>query len=334
MEQYIKALTPNEEELTVPKLNVDNLVNDAWMAIKEELAKPIPTFGQAKWKDERRIAIKQILTDMQTELMQAKKAQTQDILKFGKALYQKAMKDANAIIERNKQLQKQNEQLTQENSRLKDRLSQVDETAIEKLRQQKDKYIRELQCELGRAKTDAGKAASEATQAKKQAQGMTEQLRAMLSVPEIKEIWDGIQQEKKALQQQVDRWIGSALNTIITFAKSGQSLFTREQDTAVRLGIIAQSFKSGLDSTDSSQRMKATHALLEQADWSDLTDYKINFARLRTEQTCNEMTVTKAVLESLVLAAGGRGTTSLGGGGTAGELTNWDGTKKKTGWGR
>ena len=163
---------------------------------------------------------------------------------------------------------------------------------------------------------------------------MAEQLREMLSVPEIKDIWEGIQQEKKAIRQQIDQWIGKALNTIITFAKSGQSLFTQEQDSAVRLGIIAQAFKSALDSTDGSQRMKATQDLLEQADWSDLTAYKINFARLRTEQTSNEMTITKAVLETLVLAAGGRGGINSGGGSTVGELTNWDGTKKKTGWGR
>lgn len=58
-----------------------------------------------------------------------------------------------------------------------------------------------------------------------------------------------------------------------------------------------------------------THDLLEQADWSDLTAYKISFARLCTEQTCNEMAVMKTVLETLVLAAGGCGTTSFGGGG-------------------
>lgn len=334
LEQYIKALTPDVEGLKIPKLNVDNLVNDAWMTIKEELAKPIPPFGQAKWKDERKAAIKQILTDMQTELFNAKNEQKDEIRKLGKALYHKAMKDANAIIEQNKQLQEQNEKLVQENNRLKDKLSQVDETAIEKLRQQKDKYIRNLQGELDRANADAGKATSESMQARKQAQGMAEQLREMLSVMEIKEIWESIQQEKKAIQQQIDQWIGKALNTIITFAKSGQSLFTQEQDSAVRLGIIAQAFKSALDSTDSSQRMKATQDLLEQADWSDLTAYKINFARLRTEQTSNEMTVTKAVLETLVLAAGGRDEVCLGGGGTVGELTNWDGTKKKTGWGR
>lgn len=37
--------------------------------------------------------------------------------------------------------------------------------------------------------------------------------------------------------------------------------------------------------------------------------------------------------EALTLAAGGRGGVSVGGGGSTSELTNWDGTKKKIGWG-
>ncbi|MCR4619341.1 MAG: hypothetical protein K5633_01460 [Paludibacteraceae bacterium] len=45
------------------------------------------------------------------------------------------------------------------------------------------------------------------------------------------------------------------------------------------------------------------------------------------------MTVTKDLMANLLLAAGGKGGICTGGGGSTGELTNWDGTKKKTGWG-
>lgn len=38
-------------------------------------------------------------------------------------------------------------------------------------------------------------------------------------------------------------------------------------------------------------------------------------------------------MANLFLAAGGRGGISSGGGGSNAELTNWDGTKKNTGWG-
>lgn len=42
----------------------------------------------------------------------------------------------------------------------------------------------------------------------------------------------------------------------------------------------------------------------------------------------------KNLMANLLLAAGGRGGVSSGGGASNSELTNWDGTKKKTGWGR
>ena len=45
-----------------------------------------------------------------------------------------------------------------------------------------------------------------------------------------------------------------------------------------------------------------------------------------------DMPISKTLMETLNLASGGRGV-SFGGGGSNGELTNWDGTKKKTGWG-
>jgi len=50
----------------------------------------------------------------------------------------------------------------------------------------------------------------------------------------------------------------------------------------------------------------------------------------RTKQLSEEMSVPKEILEGL----GGREGFNMGGGGSNNELTNWDGTKRKTGWGR
>ena len=66
---------------------------------------------------------------------------------------------------------------------------------------------------------------------------------------------------------------------------------------------------------------------------SDITEGMYNLAVLRTRQLCEEMTVPKELVKNLYLMAGGRGGISTGGGGPSGELTNWDGTKKRTGWG-
>lgn len=68
--------------------------------------------------------------------------------------------------------------------------------------------------------------------------------------------------------------------------------------------------------------------------WTSISsDFKISLTASRTQQLCDTMTVSKDLMANLLLAAGGRGGISLGGGGSNGELTNWDGTKKKTGWG-
>ena len=152
LESYLKALHITKEDLVVPSLNKNPLVIEALKSIQAELDKPIPSFGgQKEWRDERKKAVKMILTDMQTALFNAKEAQKQDILKLGQSLYKKAMKDVQAIIEQNRQLQKANEQLTDENKRLKKIISTMDETAVNNLRKQKDAEIERLQKEYERA---------------------------------------------------------------------------------------------------------------------------------------------------------------------------------------
>ena len=78
----------------------------------------------------------------------------------------------------------------------------------------------------------------------------------------------------------------------------------------------------------------ATAYLLEKVSWTDFaSEFKRELTAARTRQLCDAMTVTKDLMANLLLAAGGRGGISTGGGCSNGELTNWDGTKKKTGWG-
>lgn len=333
LEQYIKALTPDVEGLNIPKLNVDNLVNDAWKSIKEELSKPIPQFRQAKWKDERRIAIKQILTDMQTELMQAKEAQTQDILKFGKVLYQKAMKDANAIIEQNKQLQKQNGRLIEENDLLRQRIASIDENAISRMRSQKDAKINELQKQLDKAERQAVHSDNTASRERQRADKAESRVREMLSIPEIKEIWEDIQRNKKDFLKLIDRWIEDGVAAIREYTEGKTNDFQPKQGNAVAWGIIAEAFRCGLNPTDEKQRRRAAAYLLERLSWTGISQFKADLTATRTRQLSDAMTVSKDLMANLLLVAGGRGDISTGGGGSTSELTNWDGTKKKPGWG-
>ena len=333
LENYAAALDIKEEDLIVPTLKTDPLVKDAWDAIKEELGKPIPAFGQKEWREKRRKAIKGILTNMQTALMQAKDVQKQDILKLGKALYNKAMQNVRAIIEQNKHLQKENGRLTEENDNLRKRIVSIDENAITRLRDKKDAEIKELQERLGKAESEAVRSGNKAYSEHQRAENAEKKLREMLDIPEIKEILESIQRNKEDFSKQIDKWIEDGVAAIRGYADGKDNDFQPKQGNSVAWGIIAEAFECGLDPTDEKQRRMATAYLLEKVSWTGITDSKANLTALRTRQLCDAMTVSKDLMANLLLAVGGRGGISSGGGGSNGELTNWDGTKKKTGWG-
>lgn len=333
LEDYAAALDIKEEDLIVPALKTDPLVKKAWGDIKTELEKPIPAFGQKEWREERRKAIKAILTELQTALMQAKKAHNEDILKMGKSLYKKAMQNVRAIIEQNKQLQKENSRLTEENDVLRKRIALIDENAIARLRDKKNAEIKELQEQLGKAESEAVRSGNKAYSEYQGAENAESQVREMLGIPEIKKIWESIQQNKKAFRKQIDKRIKDGVAAIRNYADGKDNDFQAEQGNAVAWGIIAEASTRGLDPADEKQRKMATAYLLERVSWTGMSEFKADLTASRTRQLCDLMTVSKNLMANLLLVAGGRGGVSIGGGGSNSELTNWDGTKKNTGWG-
>ena len=155
----------------------------------------------------------------------------------------------------------------------------------------------------------------------------------MLDIPEIKEIWESIQRNKEDFMKQINRWIENGVAAIRDYADGKDNDFQPKQGNAVAWGIIAEAFRYGLDPTDEKQRRMATAYLLEKVSWTDMSEFKASLTASRTRQLCDAMTVSKDLMANLLLSAGGRAGISTGGGGSNGELTNWDGTKKKTGWG-
>ena len=334
LEAYIKATNVTRENLLVPSLKTNPFVMDAYKAIIDELSKPIPFNGHKVWREERKTAIKRILTDLQDHLFEAKEAQKKDILNLGQSLYDKAMKDARAIILQNQQLQKTNELVAAENSRLKEKISTMDETAISKLRKEKDEEITRLKAERDKALSNEIHSNNMASRERQRADNAERQLYEILSIPEIKGLWDTIQQNRRAFWQQVDRWIGDAKTAIYNFAKShSQHDFMADDRNFISWGIIAEALRNNLDAANAEQRMKATELLLDDISWKGTTDVMSDLTMKRTRQLCEDMNVTKELMQGLLLAAGGRGTITYGGGGTDNALTNWDGTKKRNGWG-
>ena len=156
----------------------------------------------------------------------------------------------------------------------------------------------------------------------------------MLDIPEIKEICESIRQNKEAFRKQIGKWIEDGVAAIRGYADGKDNDFQPEAGNAVAWGIIAKAFEYGLDPTNGKQRRMAAGYLLEKVSWTGISsDFKISLTSSRTQQLCDAMKVPKDLMQNLLLMAGGRGGVGVGGGGSSNELTNWDGTKKKTGWG-
>ena len=239
-----------------------------------------------------------------------------------------------AITEQNKQLQKENARLTEENDVLRKRIASMDENAIIRLRDKKDAEIKELQERLGKAESEAVRSGNKAYSEHQRAENAESQVREMLDIPEIKEIWESIQQNKEAFRKQIDKWIEDGIAAIRNYAEGKDNDFQPKAGNAVAWGIIAEAFTRGFDPTDEKQRKIAAAYLLEKVSWTGISsDFKISLTASRTQQLCDAMTVSQDLMANLLLAAGGRGGIGVGGGGSTSELTNWDGTKKNTGWG-
>lgn len=319
------AMDIKEEDLFVHNLATDPLVNAALESINSELATPFPVLGgKEEWRTDRLKAVKKILTDLQTKLIEAKAAQKEEIQRAGKALYKQTKKNIADIIEKNQKLQSEKDILTKENAELKEKLSRIDEKAV-----------RKIQADCDAANRHAERSERIALREHTRADNAETKAREILAVPEIKEIWETIQQNKAAFQRQINQWIIDATKAISDFAKDYQkSIFSKEDESIIGTGIIAEAHICGLDPTDNSQRNQATESLLGKVNWKGTTPFMSDLAATRTKQLSNEMSVPQTLVESLMLAAGGYGITTGGGGGSDNTLTNWDGTKKKKDYGR
>ncbi|MFW5539674.1 MAG: hypothetical protein ACOCOO_07100, partial [Prevotella sp.] len=224
--------------------------------------------------------------------------------------------------------------LKAENDKLRKKISMMDENAISNLRNQKNNEIQGLQNKLTESIRTASYYEVMAEREKKRADNAERLINDLFSIPKIKEIWS-IQQHIRDFEHQLKTWVNNAIGAIMAYAQSHLSIFTPEQEKNIAYGIIAEAVRCNLDPTDEEQRKAATNRILDSMNWtgSGITEGMYNLAVLRTRQLCEEMIVPKELVKNLYLIAEGRGGISTGGGGPSGELTNWDGTKKRNGWG-
>lgn len=131
------------------------------------------------------------------------------------------------------------------------------------------------QVALGKAESEAVHSDNVVSRERQRADKAESQIKGMLAIPEIKEIWETIQQNKCNFTRQLNQWIDNALKAIAHFAAYEKNIhFSEQQSSAISMVIIAKAFKSGLDVTDDIARIQATQNLLDEVDWSETSSYK------------------------------------------------------------
>ena len=214
----------------------------------------------------------------------------------------------------------------------------MDENAVRKLRLDLDaanKRAENADLATAQEKERTNQERHRAEQERKRADNAEAQVREILSVPEIRDFGERILR-RKAFLEEMNQRIAKAVTALYDFAKNRDLLFSNEAEDSIANGIIAEAILKGLDPTEEGQRKKAAKSLLGKVDWKGTYQSSCDLAETRIEQLCEEITVPKEIVITLLLAAGGKGGVSIGGGGggSNNELTNWDGTKKKSGWSR
>jgi len=81
----------------------------------------------------------------------------------------------------------------------------MDENANIRLRDKKDAEIKELQERVCKAESEAVRSGNKAYSEHQRAENVESQVREMLDIPEIKEIWESIQRNKEDFSKQVNK---------------------------------------------------------------------------------------------------------------------------------
>ena len=192
----------------------------------------------------------------------------------------------------------------EENVRLKQRISQLDENAIAREKARTATAERKAQEQMARADREEKRANNAESRL-----SMMERFVCLVGASEAFTHWS-------LLTKMVDK----AINAFNDWAHNTASIFSRNDERVIGQGIIAKCQLEGLNPVSDTDRKAAASSIAEMAEKNvgSISQFMWDTAVLRIGQLASEMRV----------SMGGQ---SVGGSnGNADELTNWDGTKKKS----
>ena len=347
VEKYAVLATIDKKELTIPFLNIKAPVQEAMNAVKKELAIPIPTIiGQKAWREERvnniNAAIKALLAAINAE----RDKQNEGVRKSVNKTYTYYMQNLNKQIEENKSLRAENDALKTENNKIKQRISQLDETAVERVATQ-----------LVYAKEELASAKSYNTTLVEMYNDLKARWNAIWQEPEMTDAWRRVEVRKeketkeKARQEAeakresmarqnryigvLDKFIHEGHEALSSFAKTDRVNFNEKESASIYYGIMASAVKHNIGLDSKACIESAAKSFLSDMSWKGFTDFKQECVTSWTKLfATNEVQFTDNAIDNFLafvdhMSCSADTYVSLGGSnGCADQLTNWDGTQK------
>lgn len=132
-----------------------------------------------------------------------------------------------------------------------------------------------------------------ARRAEERARDVELKLQQLWNIPGVSEVVE----KWNAYVQRITSLCESAIAAIKEYAIKRGIDFNAGQKQRISLGILAEAQRSHLDPLNEKQRTEATNTLLSQVDWRGATEYMIDLTKTRTRQVCDDMNVTRELVD-------------------------------------
>ena len=350
VEKYAVLATIDKHELTFPLLNIKTPVQEAMVAVKKELAIPIPALiGQKTWREERTTNIIDAIKALVVAINAERDKQNNGIRASINKTYTYYMQQLNKLIIENKALQKGNDTLKAENTEVKQRISQLDENAVRRVTVQKDAVIERLNTHLvsknediTRLKTDYNTLWEKYKILVLQWNDLTKQPEIIEAVKrvEVRKEQDAEAKRKEQARQDryqgiLDRFISEGNEQLKAFSQSSRIDFDEKEAKAIYYGIMATATKFNIALRSPQGAKFAVERFLASMDWNGCGNYRRECVAHWTKLfATDEVVYTEPIIQNFLsfidhMSCSADTYVSLGGSnGCADQLTNWDGTQK------
>ena len=350
VEKYAVLATIDKQELTFPLLNIKTPVQEAMVAVKKELAIPIPALiGQKTWREERTANINDAIKALVTAINVERNKQNNGIRASVNKTYTYYMQQLNKLIIENKALQNENEALKAENAKVKQHISQLDENAVRRVTTQKDAVIERLNTQLASKNEDITKLKTNYNTLWEKYKILVIQWNDLTKQPEIieavKRVEERKEQEAEAKREEqarqdrfqdvLDRFISEGHEQLKAFSQSSRIDFYEKEAKAIYYGIMATATKSNIALRSPQGAKFAVERFLASMDWNGCGNYRRECVAHWTKLfATDEVVYTEPIIQNFLsfvdlMSCSADTYVSLGGSnGCADQLTNWDGTQK------